>query len=61
MGDDALKSLTRSKKVVRLEHNLFVTTIALSAIVAHMRDIMRKENGIDIKAFKDHSIWAENT
>jgi len=54
MGDDALKSLTRSKKVVRLEHNLFVTTIALSAIVAHMRDIMRKENGIDIKAFKDH-------
>lgn len=54
MGDDALKSLTRSKKVVRLEHNLFVTTLALSAIVAHMRDIMRKENGIDIKAFKDH-------
>ncbi|QIR75759.1 selenocysteine-specific translation elongation factor [Sulfurospirillum diekertiae] len=54
MGDDALKSLTRAKKVVRLEHNLFVTTIALSAMMAHLRDIMRKENGIDIKAFKEH-------
>ena len=53
MGDDALKSLTRAKKVVRLEHNLFVTTIALSAIVAHMRDIMRKNEGIDIKLFKE--------
>ncbi|KFL34595.1 MULTISPECIES: selenocysteine-specific translation elongation factor [unclassified Sulfurospirillum] len=54
MGDDALKSLTRSKKVVRLEHNLFVTTIALSAMMAHLREIMRKENGVDIKAFKEH-------
>jgi len=54
MGDDALKNLTRAKKVVRLEHNLFVTTIALSAMIAHMRDIMRKENGIDIKAFREH-------
>ncbi|MBP1681310.1 MAG: selenocysteine-specific translation elongation factor [Proteobacteria bacterium] len=54
MGDDALKSLTRAKKVVRLEHNLFVTTIALSAMMAHLRDIMRKCEGIDIKAFKEH-------
>ncbi|WP_263833581.1 selenocysteine-specific translation elongation factor [Sulfurospirillum oryzae] len=54
MGDDALKNLTRAKKVVRLEHNLFVTTTALSAMMAHLRDIMRKENGIDIKAFKEH-------
>ncbi|WP_333805012.1 selenocysteine-specific translation elongation factor [Sulfurospirillum sp.] len=54
MGDDALKSLTRAKKVVRLEHNLFVTSTALSAMMAHLRDIMRKEEGIDIKAFKEH-------
>jgi len=54
MGDEALKSLTRAKKVVRLEHNLFVTTVALSAMIAHMRDIMRKENGIDIKSFREH-------
>ena len=54
MGDEALKNLTRAKKVVRLEHNLFVTTIALSAMIAHIRDIMRKENGIDIKSFREH-------
>ena len=54
MGDDALKSLTRAKKVVRLEHNLFVTTLALSAMMAHLRDIMRKENGVDIKSYKEH-------
>lgn len=54
MGDNALKSLTRSKKIVRLEHNLFVTTLALSAMMAHLREIMRKENGVDIKAFKEH-------
>ena len=54
MGDDALKSLTRAKKIVRLEHNLFVTTTALSVMMSHLREIMRKENGIDIKAFKEH-------
>lgn len=54
MGDDALKSLTRAKKVVRLEHNLFVTTTALSTMMTQLRDIMRKEEGIDIKAFKEH-------
>jgi len=54
MGDDALKGLTHAKKVVRLEHNLFVTTTALSAMMAHLRDIMRKEEGVDIKSFKEH-------
>ncbi len=54
MGDDALKSLTRAKKVVRLEHNLFITTPALSAMMAHIREIMRKNEGIDIKIFKEH-------
>ena len=54
MGDDALKSLTHAKKVVRLEHNLFVTTTALSAMMAHLRDIMRKEEGVDIKSFREH-------
>jgi len=54
MGDDALKNLTRAKKVVRLEHNLFVTTLALSAMMAHLREIMRTENGVDIKSYKEH-------
>jgi len=54
MGDNALKNLTRAKKIVRLEHNLFVTTLALSAMMAHLREIMRKENGVDIKSYKEH-------
>jgi len=54
MGDDALKNLTRAKKVVRLEHNLFVTATALSTMVKNMREIMRNEKGIDIKSFKEH-------
>lgn len=54
MGDNALKSLTRAKKVVRLEHNLFVSTVHLSAIIAKMREIMRNENGIDIQSFRNH-------
>ncbi|MDD4507262.1 MAG: selenocysteine-specific translation elongation factor, partial [Sulfurospirillaceae bacterium] len=54
MGDDALKSLTRARKVVRLEHNIFVSATALSEIMAKMRELMRNENGIDIKSFKEH-------
>ena len=53
-GDNALKSLTRAKKVVRLEHNLFIATTHLSAIIAKMREIMRNENGIDIQSFRNH-------
>lgn len=54
MGDNALKSLTRAKKVIRLEHNLFVTTAHLSALMAKIREIMRCENGIDIASFREH-------
>ena len=54
MGDNALKSLTRAKKVIRLEHNLFVTTPHLSALMAKLREIMRNENGIDIASFRTH-------
>lgn len=54
MGDNALKRLTKSRKVVRLEHNLFITTEALSSIISTMRTIMSNEQGIDIKSFKAH-------
>ena len=54
MGDDALKSLTRARKVVRIEHNIFVSSTALSELMAKMRELMRTENGIDIKSFKEH-------
>ena len=54
IGDDALKNLTKARKVVRLAHNLFVTSQVLSKIVATMRDIMLKEGYIDISSFKKH-------
>jgi selenocysteine-specific elongation factor len=54
MGDDALKSLTRARKVVRLEHNIFVSSNVLSEMMSKIREIMRHENGIDIKSFKEH-------
>ncbi|WP_331774772.1 selenocysteine-specific translation elongation factor [Sulfurospirillum sp. 1612] len=54
IGDNALKNLTKARKVVRLAHNLFVTSQVLSKIVAKMRDIMLKEGYIDISSFKKH-------
>ena len=54
MGDDALKRLTKSKKVVRLAHNLFVTTENLSTIVARLREIMKNEGSVDIASFKKY-------
>jgi selenocysteine-specific elongation factor len=52
MGDDALKRLTKSKKVVRLAHNLFVTTENLSIIMARLREIMKNEGSVDISSFR---------
>lgn len=54
IGDDALKRLTKSKKVVRLTHNIFIETKALSQIVENMREIMTKEGFIDVASFKKH-------
>lgn len=54
MGDDALKRLTKSKKVVRLSHNLFVTTQNLSTIMARLREIMKTEGSVDITSFKKY-------
>jgi selenocysteine-specific elongation factor len=51
-GDAALKVLTRAKKVVRLAHNLFVTTEHLRRALALMREIMVKQGFIDIRSFK---------
>ncbi len=54
MGDKALKKLTKSRKVVRLAHNLFVTSEALSKITAIMKQIIRNEGYIEISNFKTH-------
>lgn len=42
MGDDALKSLTSAKKVVRLKHNLFITANNLKLAMDKLRDIIKK-------------------
>ncbi|RDU70659.1 selenocysteine-specific translation elongation factor [Helicobacter brantae] len=52
-GDDALKKLCSSSKVVRLEHNLFITSKALNEILALMRGVMDKKGYIDVGALKE--------
>ncbi len=54
MGDNALKRLTRAKKVVRLAHNIFVEAKALSRAVVALREIMSKEGFVDVATFKKH-------
>ncbi|ACM92505.1 selenocysteine-specific translation elongation factor [Nautilia profundicola AmH] len=54
VGDNAMKKLTTSKKVVRLAHNLFVTDKNINIALKKMREIMEKEGYIDIKKFKEH-------
>jgi len=53
-GDNALKRLTKAKKVVRLSHNLFVTTDNLSDMMTRIREIIKNEGSIDITSFKKH-------
>lgn len=54
LGDEVFKSLTKSKKVVRLSHNLFVLSAKLNAIMEALRGIIKAEGGVDIAAFKRH-------
>ena len=53
-GDNALKKLTSSKKVVRLSHNLFISTVALSSIITKFREIIKNIGFIDIAEAKKH-------
>jgi len=54
LGDDIFKKLTKSKKIVRIAHNLFITSSNLSKILSIQKDIIKKEGYIDIKNFKNH-------
>ena len=54
MGDDALKRLTKARKVVRLAHNLFVTSENLSTIMTRLRELMRTQGFVDIASFREH-------
>ena len=53
-GDNALKKLTKAKKVVRLAHNIFIDADALAEIVSKLREIMSNEGFIDVASFKKH-------
>nr|MBS9778962.1 SelB C-terminal domain-containing protein [Campylobacteraceae bacterium] len=52
-GDNALKALTKSKKVVRLEHNFFITSEVLSRVINLCRQIIKNEGFVDIKSLKE--------
>ena len=52
-GDNALKSLTRAKKVVRLQHNLFITTPNLTLLLQQLRELIKKHGSIDVTILKD--------
>lgn len=52
-GDNALKSLTKAKKVIRLEHNLFISAENLSEVTMTLREIIKKEGFVNIKNAKD--------
>ncbi|DAB32977.1 MAG TPA: selenocysteine-specific translation elongation factor, partial [Sulfurospirillum sp. UBA11407] len=54
MGDDALKRLTRARKVVRLAHNLFVTTDTLTTVMSRLRELIRTQGYVDINMFREH-------
>ncbi|MCI6989600.1 MAG: selenocysteine-specific translation elongation factor [Campylobacter sp.] len=52
-GDNALKGLTASKKVVRLAHNLFISSESLAEILKIMREIIAKNGKINVGILKD--------
>ena len=53
VGDNALKKLTASKKVIRLAHNLFVTDKNINLAIKKMKEIIKNKGYIDIKTFKE--------
>lgn len=52
-GDQALKKLCVSQKVVRLKHNLFITSKHLNALLDLMRQIIQEYGYIDFALFKE--------
>lgn len=55
LGDNALKALTQAQKVVRIAHNLFITTTALQSIVSLMREILQTNGYIDVNLLRNHT------
>lgn len=53
IGDDALKQLTKSKKVIRLAHNLFISSDALNLAMIKLRELIKTNGKINISIVKN--------
>jgi selenocysteine-specific elongation factor len=53
-GDNALKALTKAKKVIRLQHNLFVSANTITKLIALTKEIIKQKGHIDIKILKEN-------
>lgn len=52
-GDDALKALSKTQKIIRLQHNLFINSDTLSEIQAKLREIIKQDGYVDIATLKE--------
>ncbi len=53
-GDEVYKKLTKEKKIVRLNHKLFICTHSLTQLLERMREIIKSEGYLDLNNFKAH-------
>jgi len=52
LGDTILKSLTKKKLVIRLQHNLFIHAAVLSSLISKMKEIIKNDGFIEVQNFK---------
>lgn len=52
-GDDALKALSKTQKIIRLQHNLFINSDTLSEIQVKLREIIKQDGYVDIATLKE--------
>lgn len=55
LGDSALKSLSLAKKVIRISHNFFIASSALSQMINLMRDLIAKYGYVDVNILREHT------
>lgn len=53
-GDSVFKRLTHEKKILRLNHKLFICSDVLARLLELMRGIIKKEGYLDLSNFKAH-------
>lgn len=53
IGDNALKKLTTSKKVIRLNHNLFIETSNLTKALEKLREIIKTQGFVNVQNAKE--------